>query len=354
MFRSKTDWHCIFSMGLFFVLNNPLSSHPFDWQARLDLSFIHDSNVLESIYDQQSGNSARILVNMECTKHFTNHDQFHMVYRGGLEGYQALSPENRIIQHLSLIYAYKLTRHATIGLEPQVRWRTFFQSDRGYQWQKIDAFAQINLPWGFGIKVYTSLSKMDASGQHFDYNSRSDGFKIMWRKSNKLLLYTGYSSELMNNKEFAYSYMTNYPFLYPEDNKQKNLLQETMFGIEWMGWVLCRLELCYQTQFSNSYGYDFKKPEAELILVKSLPSHLSFRAYGRYQLKDYLDDLTSLIQIHPDTETEQSRYLLCDLIKDLNKNQSMRLRVGWYQNESPFRNLYYKKTVISIGMSQSW
>lgn len=354
---SKKAWHCLLPIGIHCLLGSWLSARSLQFQIRFDLSCIYDNNVLESISNPESGNSARILTNIQCSKDFINRAQLHLNYRGGLEGYRTLSTENRIIQHASLIYSHRLTRFMTIGLEPQARWRTFFQDDRGYSWQKLEAFAQISLPLGFLLRGMSSLSQMDAEGRQFDYHSRADGFKIMWKASRKLLIYSGYSSELMNYRESALDVIIqepNYIFFYPKDYKQKNLLMETTLGLEWLGLALVHLKINCQTQFSNSYGYDFDKPEVELIMVKSLPYHFSFRMYGRYQHKKYLDNLTPLMQIHPDTETEENHYLLCDIIKDLNENQSIRFRMGWYQNESPFRDLYYKKTIFSIGVSQTW
>ena len=335
-----------------------LTGRSFDWQCRTDFSLISDSNVLESIDQPRTDQSARLMLDMQAEPRLSRNQILTLQYLGGIEGFQQYGDENRAIQHGTLLYLYKPLKSIAIGTQIQARWRSFFQVTRGYRWSSAELFLRFYLPYGFRIKLHTSLSQINhARASEFNYRSRNDGVMVSWSGSPRFQIFSRYLTDLRKFRSPAYALESPVPqdvvFL-PKNEKHEDLHWEFAAGLEWLSWLLLRLEIGFERQASNSYGYDFERPGFELMIVKSLPWHLVLRGYAHYQNKDYLDDLTSLVQIHPDTETEENRYLLFDLIRDLNQNTSIRFRVGRYQNESPLRDLYYEKTLFSFGISQSF
>jgi hypothetical protein len=338
--------------------NPVVMGRPFDWQCRTDFSLVSDSNVLESLDQPRSGQSARLLLDVQAKPRFSQKQDLSLEYLGGIEGFQQFGDENRAIQHGTLLYRYQPLEYIAIGTLIQTRWRSFFQVTRGYHWTSAEIFLRFYLPYGFRLKFHTSLSQINhARAAEFNYQSRNDGVTVSWFGSPRFQIFTRYHTELRKFDSAAYtleSSDTDDVVFLPKNEKHEDLQWKFAAGLEWLNWLLIRLEISFERQASNSYGYDFERPGIELMIVKSLPWHLVLRGYMHYQNKDYLDDLTALVQIHPDTETEESRYLLCDLIRDLTQKTSIRIRAGWYQNESPLRDLYYEKYLLSIGISQSF
>jgi len=355
--------YCSFELILLILGSFPGCGQVLKWQGRLDLSLIQDNNVFETIdmfqadsTKPQTDNSIRMGLHLNAAVIHANPHEIRIKYSGGIEGYHRFGIENRLIQHGSLIYAWKILNHITIGMDAQARGRIFFQVNRGYQWIKGEPFVFITLPLGFKIKGHFSLSKMGYNDSDlFNYKSRMDGVMLIWYGSPKFQTFIYYQTELMKFNRTAYGWDHPTPegrFL-PKDERQSNLLRDVSVGTEWMHWLLCRIEVHYQWQVSNSYGYDYQRPWIELIAVKSLPHEWTFRAYGKYQKKKYTDSLEPF-QISPLIEIEENTHVLCDLIKDISDRHSLRFRIGWYLNESPFRNLYYEKTRISIGFSHDF
>ncbi|MBN2102789.1 hypothetical protein JW835_01975 [bacterium] len=335
----------------------------FKWQGRFDISLVQDNNVFETTGSSQADslgsktdNSVRMGVYLTTVVTSSKHHKFHISYNGGIEGYRRFNSENRIIQHGSFIYCWRAFKHIALGAEAHARDRLFFQTTRGYQWMKGALFTMITLPCGFRVRGYSSLSNMNYKGTDlFDFQSRTDGVKFIWQCSPGFQVFSNYQTELMkfNRPAYGWDYPTVDGRFLPKDERQKNLIRNLSFGIEGMCWMLFRIEADYQWQFSNSYGYDYERPCIEFIAAKSLPWTLTLRAYAKYQNKKYADSLEPF-QISPYTENEENTRVLCDLIKDLAVGCSLRLRIGWYLNESPFRNLYYEKTLISIGFSRTF
>jgi hypothetical protein len=338
--------------------NPAVMGRPFDWQCRTDFSLVNDSNVLESLDQPRSGQSVRLLLDLQVNPRFSQKQSLSLEYLGGIEGFQQFGNENRAIQHGTLLYHYLPLKSIAVGTLIQTRWRSFFQVTRGYHWTSGELFLRLYLPYGFRLKFHTSLSQINhARAAEFNYRSRDDGVMVSWSGSPRFQFFTRYYTELRKFDSAAYtlesSDIQDVVFL-PKNENHEDLQWKFAAGLEWLSWLLIRLEVSFERQASNSYGYDFERPGFELMVVKTLPWHLALRGYMHYQNTDYLDDLTALVQIHPDTETEESRYLLLDLIRDLNQKTSIRFRAGWYQNESPFRDLYYEKYLFSIGISQSF
>ena len=114
---------------------------------------------------------------------------------------------------------------------------------------------------------------------------------------------------------------------------------------------LTRLSMGYQENRSNSYGYSFSCPRVKLLVVKEIVGSWILSGYGSLQQKKYTDSLDSTLQILPDTETEENSYIIFDLSKEISRKWGITFRTGWYINESPFRNRYYKKNLFSFGLT---
>ena len=123
-------------------------------------------------------------------------------------------------------------------------------------------------------------------------------------------------------------------------------------GLEIYQWIFAGIQLSYQKIQSNNYGYAYTCPRLRCILAKSFKWDLTVRFYWSLYLKDYSDDLKPILQVFPDSENEENSFTVVDLSKDLRNQLSVHVRLGWYQNESPFRDLYYQKQLLSMGLTK--
>ena len=68
------------------------------WETRLDLSFVRDNNVFESVTEQQWDNVIRLLVETQARGPLSPSSTLSLHYQGGLEAYTLVSQEeNRIL-----------------------------------------------------------------------------------------------------------------------------------------------------------------------------------------------------------------------------------------------------------------
>ncbi|MBN1782894.1 hypothetical protein JW948_17295 [bacterium] len=324
----------------------------------MDISLVQDNNVFEALDNSDSDQSGRFMLSVSGACLAKKMHRFDLNYSGGLEGYQHYTRENRTVHHGSLSYLIQPFRFGSLGASVQGRTKKFFRSDRGYEWMRAEWSALAFLPWGVSVRGYSSWTSMNhrLSGW-FDFTSRADGVRVQCRIMPELKCIFQYHTELEQYDRIAYGLDSQAPNQYiylPKLMPQKNLIREITTGVEWTRGLICRLNFTYTWQVSNSYGYDYEKPGIEGILVRTLPWSLTLRCYTRYQSKSYSEPVQSAMQINPDSETDENRQILCDLIRDLPENRSVRIRLGLYRNESPLRDLYYDKMIWSAGISQSF
>ncbi|HEX9934019.1 MAG TPA: hypothetical protein VGB38_02380, partial [bacterium] len=135
---------------------------------------------------------------------------------------------------------------------------------------------------------------------------------------------------------------------------QKDPFGECSLQCEWTRWILLRVGLGYEVNRSNSYGYAYQRPKAHVLAVKSTASGWTFGFFWTSLVKRYSDSLRPILQIRPESENEENNVILADVAKTLDRGTSVKMQLGLYRNESPFRNLYYQKTLYSLGLTHSF
>jgi hypothetical protein len=323
---------------------------------RLDASLIQDSNVFETMDSTRNDLSGRFMLLVSAGYRLTHGQVLDFQYSGGLEAYSRFKEENRSVHHSTLAYTWQASRQINIGLAAEGRLRQFFEAERGYRWLKSGGSAALRLPWGFALTGYSFRAWMTHQGSSwFDFESQSDGVVLACRIDHSLKGFAGYHTELQKLHRPAYDYYYYTPTFADwkvREDDQENLIREVSMGLEWTRWMVVQIQVRYQRLFSNSYGYAYEQPSLEFTGARTLPWELTFRMFGRMQIKTYEDDMAPLGPLYPDTESEENQALCFDLIRDLISKTSLRIRWAWYRNESPIRDLYYEKTSISIGISQ--
>ena len=157
------------------------------WETRLDLSYVRDDNVFESVTEQQFDNVIRLLVETQgrgplFRRYFVT---FH--YQGGLEVYTLASEENRILNDLSWTASSKLFDGFSLGTAFQIRDKRFFHTSRGYGFYRFSPFLKIQIAHGLTGTLFTHLYSLDhEEGMNFDHRRSSGSFSLEWTPSPRI------------------------------------------------------------------------------------------------------------------------------------------------------------------------
>jgi hypothetical protein len=242
------------------------------------------------------------------------------------------------------------------GVTFQGRNKTFFNAEGGYSFYQASPFFRWSLPYGLRGSLFYTISFLNYSrGLNYDYRYRGGGIRLGLALWSRLTWDLRWTLGSLRYDRYAFAYEKIDPQTYQWFDlgmTQKDDLQEISTTLEIYKWALIRIEFSYLKNSSNSYGYSYTGPKINVLAAKSLPWSLTLRFYWTLLLKNYTDSLQPLLQLRPDTENEENNFTLIDISKDLKQNLSLRFRMGWYQNESPFRDLYYEKNLISLGLTQ--
>lgn len=325
------------------------------WSSRLDGSIVHDNNVLESISNPFADFTGRFLTDVTSHGRVFQSLNVFMQYRGGLETYKSYSEENRMVNDIQGNLTFPIHPEFSAGLNFQARNKLFFSAHRGYWYVQSSPFIRWKFPYNVRVSLFHVLSFLDyADGVIYDYLHQGAGVRIecaVTRSFNWNISWT-FGNLRFDREAQDYEPIDLFNFQWTNlDKKQKDHHQELSTSIELYYWILLRIQYAYERNMSNSYGFTYNRPKFNILAAKNLKWGFTLRFYWNMLLKKYSDSLQPILQIRPDTENEENSFLLVDLSKDITKNMSVRFRMGWYRNESPFRDLYYEKTLISGGLS---
>ena len=349
-------------ISLLFLLSLPIffgtarASDGWKWNSRTDLSFVQDNNVLESVTGAVSDITARIFADINGARQLSPSASLSFDYKGGAEAYKAYTSENRMIHDLSTRFLLGILPNLSVGLSLQTRTKTFFQAKRGYILLQGAPSLRWKLGTGSRASLFAAYTFLDyADGAVFDFRRLNAGIRYDLALSSRatwsiqaLLGRIAYRRNALDYRPLAED-LYQWIIL---DADQRDTIREISSTLEFYYVALIRCIGAYQWIASNSYGYSHTRPKLQVIAAKTFPWSLTLRVYWSLNLKNYGDSLQPILQVSPDTETEENSYLLIDLIKDLKDDFSLRLRLGVYRNESPFRDLYYEKTLLSLGLSK--
>jgi len=325
------------------------------WQSRLDFSWVHDDNVFESLTGTNSDHSGRVLADFYGRGSLFKPVLLSLRYQCGLEGYSQYRVENRVINDGEVIFEVPIHRFFSFGTTLQGKAKTFFQTTRGYGFYQLSPFIKWISPKGLRGSLFYSYSLLDyRQGFYFDVRNQSGGFFIEYQVMPEITLDFRWTIGAFQYERHSFTYIlldTSYQWM-DLGVQQNDQYQVISTQLEIYKWALMRIGFSCRWNDSNSYGYGYACPEIRIIMAKSFPWDLTLRFYWSHRWKKYTDTLEPLLQIRPDTENEESSFTVLDISKDIMAKSSFRIRLGWYRNESPFRDRYYTKNLFSIGFTQ--
>jgi hypothetical protein len=334
----------------------PLFSSPSRPSAWADVSLVHDGNVFETEGDAKSDASARLMFQCAWKRRSEKGAGLRLSLQGAVEAYGRYSKENRSLGQAVTGFSLPLNAAVSAGCDSDVRFKTFFETSRGYAFYKISPFLLWRMGRGFNGTAFFAVSRLDfIGGRLYDYSAHAGGIRVDWAAASAVVLsLQHFFGEVLYSRE-AYGLSNRLKNSEQWDAlglSQKDSNGETSVQFEWSQWLLLRGGIGYEVNRSNSYGYAFNRPKVNVLAVKSLAAGWTLGLFWTSQIKRYSDSLRPILQISPESENEENNCVLIDATKNLGQTASVKFQAGLYRNESPFRNLYYQKILYSVGLTR--
>ena len=330
------------------VLGQGLDSN---WRLynRLQIGVEHDNNVEESLNQTAAARAIKLQFHSQARRSWPRLS-VQLSYQGGYQLYWSFASENKLINEIAAQAAYKITNKIKFGLESQARLKMFLNREPRYALGDFGLFLNLRLPARLKMHIYYKSEGLDyAASDYHDYSGQSVGLQLHKRVARGLSITPLWSWRrfCFNRPAFDISYWGNWvPLL----TQQQDYLIGYGCQIDWI-WrgLLLNLTYHYETYKSNSYGYNFHRHRLNLVgAIKCFGVLMRF--YGTLQRKSYTDDLLPFWPLELDTEKEESNFLVIDISRELFPNVILIFRTAWYENESPWPNLYYSKRLVNIGV----
>ncbi len=342
----KTVW----LIGLFLFPQFSISK---SWSAKCSVGMLHDSNVFESYDRPVQDGLGRIWFDAGGRVRPLRPLLLFVNYSGGVDVYAARPVEDRTVHTLIGSAEMPLWGKNVIGMDLQGKVKSFLRLDRGYGTGRLSPFLRLNLFDRALLKASWAVSGFDYSpGEAFDYSARASSIVLESSPFPRVRWSLGFASHELRYKrqavEWVFPEYRISPWI-PLGFSQRDRVTEFSASAEVYCWAYWLLRYSYERNRSNGYGYSYRDPEFEIVFAKMLPWRLNVKLFWTRRAKTYSDPLTPFLQVRPDAEDETTSETLLDVSRTLNEKMTARVRVARYRNESPFRNLYYRKDIASLG-----
>jgi hypothetical protein len=107
----------------------------------------------------------------------------------------------------------------------------------------------------------------------------------------------------------------------------------------------------YNSIYSNSYGSSFSYHKIEAMILRKISKGLFVKIYGSTQKRNYLDRVASSdissTQVGVDFQSA-----IIEIGKTINEVYEVKARFHWFRNQVLFSNIYFNRTVLSIGIEK--
>ncbi len=315
---------------------------------RLQMGWEQDSNVLEDLDDPRQCRSMRLLFDARGSRKW-NRRALHFAYRGGLQLYDRLPREHKLIQEVETTAL--LTAKPTLQVSAQMwgRLKLFLNQETDYAYGKGQLSLLKVLPAGFNAKGAVHVEMLDYAQSSFYNFIGPGGYGHVQYRFNRNLLATVFANvQWLTFNRPAYSDGPSYQVFQEPASHQKDHLQGYGLRIEAvLPGFIAQAAYRFENNASNSFAYDYSRHVAELLVGKTFAGFY-LRGLLTLQKKYYPDDLVPFWPLQLDTEREENNYLVVDLSRALTPALDVMVRAAWYRNESIWANLYYQKTLLTI------
>lgn len=321
------------------------------WQTQLQCSFLFSDNIFESIDHTRSDGGTRLQWQVQSPVIQYKKAWLHGKYRGGFEGYGNYREENRLIHHLTAESGWQFSKHIRLVWDGMVKQRYFLNQSQQYTILQQQAGFRINPGMGLVLDLKFKHTKLGVNDHSvFDYTGQGLYCALKWQASRNWALKVTSEFFALNYEREAYGQLDTLSFL-AKGAFQKDQCTRLGFQLELYYDMLIRIGYLYELNTSNSFGFDYNKPQFHFLAARSLTKGWTATLFLKLSWKNYEEKFAPYWPVSPDSEIEENNLIWTSLSKDISPSVLWKTRWGWYRNESPFRDRYYSKHFILTGFS---
>lgn len=339
-------------MMILLLLPWPLSAQ--HWQTQLGTAMGRDNNIFESSAYGTAALFSQFHLHLTGSVLTTPRLSLSFDGQAGVQGYAAHGEENRGLCDLTLRLNHRTGARLRLGTLLRYRGKAYFLSSHGYGLPMLETTATVRLTHAWQSSIYARYMQLNYSlGSLYDHAEKEAGLRLIWAASGRIRMAMHGAAALRRYERTAVNWT-------PENNdqnpwtyasaQQEDRLWRVSCHIEYYHHMLLRLGLAFEKVSSNSMGFNYTQPSIQLTAAREIgPKTMIFLKWA-WRGKHYDDPLNPALHLRPDTESEDMNMAVLELTRNLNARTLLSLRWGWYENESPYRNRYYQKTLTTMGM----
>jgi len=345
---NKSIAKSFFLLSLLFILRSDVHGGASSWsfRNRLQGGLEYDSNVTEAVDNPQAATSLRFMFESKAS-HRGKKLYMNFAYRGGLQLYRDFFAENKLANEAQFGLQIKPSPRFSFGVENWGRLKIFLNRDIDYGLGYLCPYASVNLSTKISARAGMRMQALSyANYDVFNYKSLSFFTKVYWYVLKGLFVspQIRYINYTLNRH--AHTISPDKTFWFTSTENQNDRTTSLGFQIDYYhNGLLVDVSYHYDTNRSNSYGAGYSRHLFVFSLARQI-SALMVRFYASLQKKNYLDELLPFWPQFLDTDEENTNFLILDVSYPLSRHAVFSLRSAWYQNESPYAALYYKKNLL--------
>jgi len=313
-----------------------------------------DTNVLRDTTGYSADNFNQLLFHYSSSFAPSHSLKMNLFLSSGIKLHNKFYEENRTALICSGSINVQLRQNLIVGLKNSMRVKYYLNSIN-YNTLETSPVLYFTPSAGILITTWSSLIKFSMPGDtYFEYSGINLGASFRYKFSSKLSAAFEISAFYRRYKRPAFQYdpwESDSEAWTEKSFNQHDRTSSAAVSLRFYSWALVSIRAALDINKSDSFGYSFYRPQLSITSAKAITDNLTLTLKGAFRRKNYTDSLSSIFQIRPKTEDEENSFLVLDLCQDIGESKSIRIRVGSYSNESPFRERYYRKTIVSVGLS---
>ncbi len=347
-----TLWRCL--LLSLFLLNTPARSlaqknHKWRLKNRFQTSYEFDNNIREAATNsgQRIEDTSFRFLFESTAKHVTAKSRLNFSYKGGLQTYLTHAVENKLINEIHGNFTQKLSRFS-VGLRGSARLKLYLNHDLDTSTGSIEGFFRLPTLRSFGNEFAVQRSSLAYQNfSNFNYSEWRLQWTVTKNLASRLSLRTSFAARLLDYARAGIQLNPDESILTFAD-KQKDKSVQFQGQLNYTKKFMLNIDYLFQRNLSNSAGYTFSKHQLTLFFGLPLPKSIWLRSYAAAQIKTYTEKSLTL-PIDADPERNESNFIIVDLSKDISANLSGYLRFAYYDNESVIRDIFYRKSLLTLG-----
>jgi len=331
------------SLLLLCAISGPLSGQA-NWRLahRVQLGYEQDSNIAESVEGAVQAENLRLLYDLQVRRR-----SLSFSYRAGAQVYPDFSSENKLTHEIGAAFSRPVSARVELGAQLWSRFKFFLETEQDLICGLLQPFLRYRMDTATWLELGLRQEALDyANSDYFDYAGPGLTLQLYRRIISGWTLSPSIAWQRNVFQRASYGYASSGSYLFLQPDRQEDEQVAAGLHSEWV-WrsLLMTCQYKFESNHSNSYGYDYRRHVLTALFVQGWREWF-FRGYFSWQKKTYSDAIRPFLPVQLDTEQEENNLVALDVSRNLYERLAVVGRIAWYQNESPWADLYYRKRLL--------